>query len=103
MPVSSTSEPAWADPPSIEVPPELRDLGPHPLLGRLLAARGFTDRAAALAFLDPARRAPADPRDVPGVDAAVERIELAAKRGEPVLIWGDFDADGQTATALLVL
>src|SRR5689334_13857656 len=103
MPAFQSSEPAWADPPSIEVPPELRDLGPHPLLGRLLAAKGFSDRAAALAFLDPAYRRAADPREVPGVDEAVERVELAAQRGETVLVWGDFDADGQTATALLVL
>src|SRR5262245_39802065 len=103
MPASLSPEPAWADPPAIDVPPELRDLGPHPLLGRLLAARGFSDRSAALAFLDPAYRRPADPPEVPGVDAAVERLELAARRGEAVLVWGDFDADGQTATALLVL
>ena len=36
------------------------------------------------------------------MDAAVERILLAIRKGESVCIWGDFDVDGQTSTALLV-
>src|SRR5688572_33431407 len=96
-------EPAWGDPPSVAIPDALRDLCPHPLLARLLAARGFATREQALAFLDPDHRSAMDPLEVPGVGVAVERIRLAASRREPVLVWGDFDADGQTATAVLVL
>jgi single-stranded-DNA-specific exonuclease len=96
-------EPVWGDAPPSAVSDDLRALCMHPLLARLLAARGFATRAEALAYLDPACRAALDPREVPGVEAAVERVRLAAGRGERVLVWGDFDADGQTATAVLVL
>jgi single-stranded-DNA-specific exonuclease len=99
----ASPEPVWGEPRSVIVSDELRELCAHPLLARLLAARGFATRAEALAFLDPSYRAAMDPLEVPGVDAAVERLGLAAGRGESVLVWGDFDADGQTATALLVL
>ena len=67
-------------------------------------ARLHRPRAAALAFLDPAYRAAMDPLEVPGVAAAVERIRPGGRpAASAVLVWGDFDADGQTATALLVL
>src|SRR3989442_8580300 len=95
MPGFASTEPAWGEPPSVTVSEELRDLGQHPLLARLLAARGFATRADALAFLDPAYRAAMDPLEVPGVDAAAERLGLAADRGESVLGRGGFAATGQ--------
>ena len=77
-------------------------VGGHPLVAELLARRGFAEPDAALAFLDPARYRPAPPDDLPGLCAAAERLLEAVQRGERILVWGDFDVDGQTATALLV-
>ena len=44
-----------------------------------------------------------NPYDLPDMDAAVERIDLALERGEHITVFGDYDADGVTATALLYL
>jgi len=44
-----------------------------------------------------------NPYDLPDMDAAVERIELALARGEHITVFGDYDADGVTATALLTM
>ncbi len=77
-------------------------LGLHPLAAAVLVRRGFAEPEAALAFLDPAHYTPALPAELPGMNAAVERLAGAIRRGEHILVWGDFDVDGQTATALLV-
>ena len=42
-----------------------------------------------------------NPYDLPDMDEAVERIALALSRGEHITVFGDYDADGVTATALL--
>jgi len=44
-----------------------------------------------------------NPYDLPDMEAAVERVELAIARGEKITIFGDYDADGVTATALLYM
>jgi single-stranded-DNA-specific exonuclease len=93
----------WLDPSPIDVPAALRDaVGGHPLVAATLARRGILTPGAARAFLDPAAYAPADPADFPGMDRAVARLRQAIERRERIAIWGDFDADGQTSTALLV-
>lgn len=93
----------WLEPEPVYVPADLRArVGGHPLLAQTLIRRGYADPDRAAAFLDPDLYAPADPRDLPDMDAAAERIEAAIARGERILVWGDFDVDGQTATATLV-
>ncbi|MEO1512963.1 MAG: DHH family phosphoesterase, partial [Planctomycetota bacterium] len=42
-----------------------------------------------------------DPGLLPGVDAAATRLLEAADRAEPIVIYGDYDADGVTSTAIL--
>jgi len=69
----------------------------HPVLRRVLAARNVT----------PAQLHPGISRllpigELPGVAAAAERLVSARERGERVLVIGDFDADGATATALVM-
>jgi single-stranded-DNA-specific exonuclease len=56
----------------------------------------------ALAFLDPSHYRPSSAVDLPDMALAVERLHLAIERHEAILVWGDFDVDGITATALLV-
>ena len=93
----------WNEPQPVDVSAELRAaVGGHPLVSQALARRGFTSRAAALAFLDPDYYTPALPGELPGLAAAAARLEAAIRRRERICVWGDFDVDGQTATALLV-
>lgn len=75
--------------------------GVHPLVARALGGRGIADAAAARGFLD---RTVGDdnPFRLAGMDAAVTRLRRAVRAGEPIAIYGDYDADGVTATAVLV-
>ncbi|MCX5479869.1 single-stranded-DNA-specific exonuclease RecJ [Kaistia geumhonensis] len=71
------------------------------LLARVLAARGVTVDAAA-EFLEPSlRRLMPDPSTLTDMDAAAARIADAVERGEQVAIFGDYDVDGATSSALL--
>jgi single-stranded-DNA-specific exonuclease len=93
----------WLDPPSIAVPEALRNaVGGHPLVAETLVRRGFSDPEAAAAFLDPARYSPTPASALPGIARVVTRLGRAIRGQERVCVWGDFDVDGQTATALLV-
>ena len=81
-------------------------LGCPPAIAQVLVARGIDTQAAAEAFLNPTLDAllddPAnDPAQLLGMDAAVERILRAVRNAEPILIYGDYDVDGTTATVLL--
>jgi single-stranded-DNA-specific exonuclease len=76
--------------------------GVHPLVEACLIRRGLSNPEAARAFLDPNLYTPAPASALPGVQAAVERISHAIHHHEPICVWGDFDVDGQTATAVLV-
>lgn len=77
-------------------------LHPDPLLHELLARRGISHVTEATAFLDQRPRHAPDPEGLPNLQAAVERIGAALDRGERIGIFGDYDADGVTATAVIV-
>ncbi len=74
----------------------------HPVLRQLLYNRGQTSEDQALSYLYAEAPQGADPLNILGMQAALDRLEYALKRQEPVAIYGDYDADGVTATALLV-
>jgi single-stranded-DNA-specific exonuclease len=74
----------------------------HPLVAQLLAQRGITTPQQAQAFLDPNAYTPAPPSALIGLDHAAQVLHDAIIRKQTILIWGDFDVDGQTSTALLV-
>ncbi len=57
---------------------------------------------AARAFLDPQSYTPAPPSDLPDLSKAADLLEEAIQESQTIGVWGDFDVDGQTATALLV-
>ena len=78
-----------------------RELGVLPLTARLLAVRDLPDAEAARAFLSPTLATLLDPFLMDGMDLAVERIARAVRDREPIAIYGDYDVDGLTATALL--
>lgn len=71
------------------------------LVQRVLAARGLHDPAAIDRFLDPKLTHLHDPALLPGVDAAAARIINAVRRDQQIVIYGDYDVDGITATAVL--
>lgn len=75
----------------------------NPLFRELLRARGLTDREAQAVFLTPSYDATNhDPYLLPDMKPAVERLAIAAKRNERVVIYGDYDIDGLTATSILL-
>jgi len=93
----------WRIVESVQVPSALRAaIGGHPIVARLLAQRGFLDAESALAHMDPQRYAPAPPWALPGMEEAVRLLSDAIASRQRVRIWGDFDADGVTATAVLL-
>jgi len=73
----------------------------HPLLMQVLYNRGVIEPPEADAFLTGRARFD-DPYRIAGIPVAVERIRTAIVAGEPIVVYGDFDADGVTATVLLV-
>jgi single-stranded-DNA-specific exonuclease len=76
--------------------------GVHPLLAQLLYNRGISEPSQAELFLSADKRLEADPFLLPDIHQAVSRTYQALLSGEQIAIYGDFDADGITATALLV-
>ena len=74
---------------------------PHPV-ARLLAARGFSDSILAEQFLRARLSDLSEPERLPNITPAVERLVQALAAHEKIVIFGDYDADGLTSTALLV-
>src|SRR5438477_723410 len=78
------------------------ELGLRPAMGRALWARGVRDVEAAHRFLAPRLDQLPDPFGLKGIDAAVARVQRALEMREEVCVYGDYDVDGVTSTALLV-
>ncbi|MDO8753525.1 MAG: single-stranded-DNA-specific exonuclease RecJ, partial [Anaerolineales bacterium] len=89
----------WLDPHPVQIPASFADLGLPPLIAQTLIRRGINSPEEAEAFLHP-DKTPSIP--FPNIEIAVEHINLAIRRSEMICVWGDFDVDGQTSTALLV-
>lgn len=77
------------------------ELGVAPIVGALLISRGYQDAEAANAFLNPSLSQLHEPFLLKGLRPAVERILRAVENDEKILIWGDYDVDGTTGTAVL--
>lgn len=93
----------WSFPQPQPIDPAISSaIGGHPLITDLLLRRGLTTPEAAVAFLDPDRYTPSAPTALPDLELAADRLYRTITRGEKIAVWGDFDADGQTATTLLV-
>ena len=80
-----------------------RELNISPVIARLLLNRGIEDLEAGQIFLNPRLEFLHDPFLFKEMEPAVERIVKALKRKEPIMIFGDYDVDGITATSLLYL
>ncbi len=73
-----------------------------PITARVLVGRGMVDPQQAQAFVTPTLAAMLDPLLMAGMEQAVQRLVTARDTAEQVCIYGDYDVDGITATALLV-
>lgn len=78
-----------------------QELGISPVIARLLAERGITTPEEAHRFIQPSMQAVHDPHQLHDMDKAVERIQKAVAAGEQITVYGDYDADGITSTALM--
>ena len=97
----------WVFPDPLHVSPEFRaaarERGIGTFAATVLARRGIADTVALAAFLGPAVAGLNDPRLLPDAGRLVARVTRARDRGERVMVFGDFDADGLTGLAQLVL
>lgn len=76
--------------------------GVSPILAHILYHRGFADPKEAYAFLTAENSISFNPFLMSDMAKAVGRARLAIKKQELIVIYGDFDADGATSTALLI-
>ena len=77
------------------------ELGVNKIVAHLLFLRGITTFDAAKTFFRPQISDLHSPFLMKGMGKAVDRIELALKKGEKILIYGDYDVDGTTSVAMM--
>ena len=80
----------------------LGQCGLSPLMTQVLFNRGLADASQVEPFLSVDKRLSSDPFLLPDMEVAVTRIYRAVLSGEKIAVYGDFDADGITSTAVLV-
>lgn len=79
-----------------------RELDVPRFIAATLAARGIVDPAEARRFLEPSlERDWLDPYTIPGLAEVADALEAAIRRGDHIVVFGDFDLDGISATATL--
>ena len=78
-----------------------RSLHVHPLVAQVLHNRGLDDPVVAGKFLDPKLTDLYDPELLSGAVEAARRIAHAVSAGQKIVIYGDYDVDGITGTAIL--
>ncbi len=79
-----------------------RELNISERLATILINRGINDIDQAGSFLEPSLHNLPDPYQLTGMKKAVERLTLAFRRKEKIVVFGDYDMDGISATAILV-
>lgn len=74
-----------------------------PLAVRLAMQRGFDDEKSLAEFLHPRLQDLSDPFNLPGMQAAIDRLLQAIDNQEEVVVYGDYDVDGVSSSTLLNL
>ena len=92
----------WQIAPTISPPADEALVKFPAILRQVLFNRGYPSDAEARAFLKAEADFNTDPFQMTGMEQAVARIRHAIVNGEPIAVYGDYDVDGVTATALLV-
>lgn len=80
-----------------------KELNILPITAQLLVNRGLVDCDKAFSFLQPDLKSLHDPFLLKDMDRAACRVASAVADGERIAVYGDYDVDGTTATALLYL
>jgi len=80
----------------------VQDLNSSPILAKILLNRGIEDIESARKFFKPQLDHLHDPYQMAGMSDAVARIEAALAQKQKILVYGDYDVDGTTATAMLL-
>src|SRR5207244_7816818 len=75
--------------------------GVSPIVAQLLISRGVYEAEAARTFLDAKLTGLRDPEQLPGAAEAADRIYAAVRERRKIVVYGDYDADGMTGTAIL--
>ncbi|RME79203.1 MAG: single-stranded-DNA-specific exonuclease RecJ, partial [Planctomycetota bacterium] len=104
MKISQNKKYQWLLPTPEEVKGGIRlasQLGLQPLTGKILYRRGLQTPSQARSFLYPSLDELEDPFLFAHMEKAVERIGLAIKKRERIWIYGDYDVDGVTSTAVI--
>src|SRR4030043_1143210 len=73
-----------------------------PVLAQILINRGIKTSKEISSFINPHISQLSDPFEIQGMRKAVDRIMAASQRGEKVLVHGDYDVDGLSATAIIL-
>lgn len=98
-------KPNWSIPPAVprHVADEMGKMGMSRAQAQLLYNRGISSRRDAEAFLNPSEADLHDPALLPDMDLAAARLRKAVRDGEVVGVFGDFDMDGISGTAVATL
>lgn len=93
----------WIEPEPLSPNAEIQELFNSTfLIAEQLTKKGFVTAQQAKRFLDPKKSDQTSPFEFPEIEKAAGRVLAAIKNKERIGIWGDFDVDGQTSTAILV-
>ncbi len=79
----------------------VKEVGLHPIVCQIFINRGLSTPKAIKGFLKPDLKELHNPMILKGMSTTVERISYAIEKGEKILIFGDYDVDGITASAVL--
>ena len=79
----------------------VKETGISPLLAQVLVSRGYSDSEAVTALISTDQPL-SDPMLMRDMDRLVERVHRAVDNGEKIVVYGDYDVDGVTATALML-
>ena len=93
--------PRGGDAPSPRVLAMAEEGGVPPLIAEILAARGLATAEAMQRFLNPGLAHLTPPSDIPGLDEAAAALAKGLDQGRTLAVWGDYDVDGVTATAVV--
>jgi single-stranded-DNA-specific exonuclease len=79
-----------------------REANVSAVVAQLLIGRGICDPDAVRVFLDPKLNGLREPDELPGLPAAADLLWATISAGRPIVVYGDYDADGMTATAIML-
>lgn len=85
-----------------QVEPLCREFDLHPMVSSLLVRRGIASESQAHHFLQPSLKHLRDPHQLEDLSQAVLQVIQAIKQNRHILVLGDYDVDGVTATAMLM-